>query len=78
MYETDIDIDFSDIPEITDFSKGFKKPELARNLKKYGYTIRIHHGPPDGGWYEIKKVTPEEIAARDAMRKEYYSIYIRR
>jgi hypothetical protein len=46
-----------------DFSKGFKNPHAA-NLKKYGCTIEIHHGPPDGGWDEIRKISPEEMAAR--------------
>jgi hypothetical protein len=35
---------FSDIPEITDFSKGFKKPEIASRLKSDGYSVLIHYG----------------------------------
>jgi hypothetical protein len=56
-----------------DFSKGYKNPH-AENILKYGCTIEIHHGPPDGGWDEIQKISPDDIAARinyrGAMRLE--------
>jgi len=41
MHEHDEDIDFSDIPEITDFSKGRKNP-FAGQFKN-GYTIIVEH-----------------------------------
>lgn len=37
------DIDFSDIPEIKDFSKRRKNP-FAERMKK-GYTVRVHYPP---------------------------------
>ncbi|MDR1532049.1 MAG: hypothetical protein LBS62_07675 [Clostridiales bacterium] len=42
-----------------DFSKGFKNPHAER-IRKYGYTITIHHESADGGWDEFRKVSPEE------------------
>ena len=41
MYLHDEEIDLSDIPEITDFSKGRKNP-FAGTFKK-GYTITVEH-----------------------------------
>ena len=44
-----------------DFSKGFRKPELAERLRKYGYTVRVTHGENE----EIIKeyfVSPKDIA----------------
>jgi len=46
MRVNDNAIDYSDIPEITDFSTARKNP-YAENIKKYGYTIRIHYSPED-------------------------------
>jgi len=39
-------IDYSDIPEITDFSTARRNP-YAEKIKKYGYTIQIHYSPED-------------------------------
>jgi len=41
MFEHDSKIDLSDIPEITDFSKGRKNPFAGKF--KDGYTIIIEH-----------------------------------
>jgi len=46
MNATDMAIDFSDIPEITDFTTARKNP-YAEKIKKYGYTLRIHYSPQD-------------------------------
>ena len=46
MNEKDKDIDYSDIPAITDFSSARKNP-YAEKIKKYGYTVRIHYSPED-------------------------------
>ena len=39
-------IDYSDIPEITDFSNARKNP-YAEKIKKNGYTLRIRYSPED-------------------------------
>jgi len=39
-------IDYSDIPEITDFSKARKNPH-AKAIKENGYSITIHYSPQD-------------------------------
>ena len=49
VIDEDALIDYSDIPEITDFSKGVRKPEIAARMKK-GYTIVIEHE----GYNEIR------------------------
>jgi hypothetical protein len=41
MNDNDSDIDFSDIPEITDFSKARKNPFAGKF--KDGYTIIVEH-----------------------------------
>jgi len=46
MSNLDKTIDYSDIPEITDFSSARKNP-YAEKIKKYGYTLRIHYSPDD-------------------------------
>jgi len=46
MNEKDREIDYSDIPAITDFSSARKNP-YADKIKKYGYTLRIHYSPED-------------------------------
>jgi len=46
MNKKDLFIDYSDIPEITDFSSAKKNP-FAEKIKKYGYTLRIHYTPED-------------------------------
>ncbi|MCL2356596.1 MAG: hypothetical protein FWC70_05470 [Defluviitaleaceae bacterium] len=46
MNEKDNSIDFSDIPEITDFSSARKNP-YAEKIKKHGYTIMIRYSPED-------------------------------
>ena len=42
----DNQIDYSDIPPITDFSSVRKNP-FAEHIKKHGYTIQIHYSPED-------------------------------
>ena len=39
-------IDYSDIPAITDFSKGRKNPHAA-TIKEKGYSITVHYSPQD-------------------------------
>jgi len=41
MYDNDANIDFSEIPEITDFSKGSKNPFAGKF--KDGYTVIVEH-----------------------------------
>ena len=43
-------INYDDIPEITDFSKGVRKPELAAR-RKNGYTVVIERE----GYNEVRK-----------------------
>jgi len=45
MYENEVDIDLSDIPEIKDFSKGRKNPFAGEFIK--GYTIIVEHNDFD-------------------------------
>ena len=69
-------IDYSDIPEITDFTNARKNPH-AESIRKYGYSITVHYSPEDVadmlkqsvahidsmedmGWLDLD---PEEIAA---------------
>ncbi|MCL2404918.1 MAG: hypothetical protein FWC92_05145 [Defluviitaleaceae bacterium] len=46
MHKVDTHIDYSDIPEITDFSKGRKNPH-ATKIKKEGYSVTVHYSPED-------------------------------
>ena len=46
MQKINTNIDFSDIPEITDFSKGRKNPH-AEKIKKEGYSVTIRYSPED-------------------------------
>ena len=39
-------INYDDIPEIKDFSKGRKNPH-ARKIKENGYSVTIHYTPED-------------------------------
>ena len=39
-------IDYSDIPEITDFSTARRNPH-AESIIKHGYSITIHYSPKD-------------------------------
>ena len=39
-------IDTTDIPEITDFSKARPNP-YAEKIRKHGYSITIHYSPQD-------------------------------
>jgi len=49
----DDEINFDDIPEITDFSKGWRNPEIAQR-RKNGYTVIVEHKDFDE-IIEIKK-----------------------
>ena len=40
------DIDFSDIPEVTDFSSARKNPYFER-IKKYGFSVTEHYTADD-------------------------------
>ena len=40
------EIDFSDIPPITDFSTGRRNPH-AEKIKKEGYSVTIHYSPQE-------------------------------
>ena len=46
MYRDNAAIDYSDIPEITDFSKARKNP-YAEKIRKHGYSITIRYSPED-------------------------------
>jgi len=62
-------INFDDIPEITDFSKGRKNP-FADKLKREGYTIRIRYNPEDLG-----QITGEEACQLDSEELRALEIY---
>lgn len=61
MSEKDKSIDYSDIPEITDFSTARKNPH-AEKIKKYGYSITIHYSPED-----VANMTKRSIEKIDNM-----------
>ena len=44
MNTSNIPIDLSDIPEITDFSKAKKNP-YAEKIIKHGYSTTVHYSP---------------------------------
>ena len=48
-------IDTSDIPEITDFSKARPNP-YAEKIRKHGYSITIHYSPED-----VARMTRESL-----------------
>jgi len=52
-----------------DFANAIKNP-FAEKLKN-GYTIKVHHNSPDGGWDEIIEVTPDEVEAANIKRENY-------
>jgi len=52
-----------------DFSKGFRKPQLAESLRRNGYKIEITNG--EGCERKVVDeyfITPEEVMAYDARR----------
>ena len=55
---SNIPIDFSDIPEITDFSTAHRNPYYER-IRKNGFTITEHYSPED-----VKKIV-SGICRRD-------------
>ena len=55
--------------ECYDFSKGFRKPQLAERLRKYGYKVEITSGEGnDRKVVDEYFVTPEEVMAYDGRR----------
>jgi len=46
MHKDDINIDFSDIPPISNLKKGRKNPH-AEKINKEGYSITLHYSPTD-------------------------------
>ena len=55
--------------ECYDFSKGFRKPQLAERLKKNGYKVEITNGKSsDKKVVDEYFVTPEEVMAYDIRR----------
>ena len=61
MNTSNIPIDLSDIPEITDFSKAKKNP-YAEKIKKHGYSVIIRYSPAD-----VAAMTERNINAIDSM-----------
>ena len=57
----DNQIDYSDIPAITDFSTARKNP-FAEQIKKHGYTIQIHYSPED-----VARMTAQSIDEIDGI-----------
>ena len=54
-----------------DFSKGFKRPDLAKRLRENGYSVTVTDG--DGEEARVIReyfVSPEEVAARGKRRDE--------
>ena len=63
------EIDFSDIPEITDFSKAIKNPFYGKYIKDGKYTVIIEHsGFDEVAEYEIKtgKKTVLQLIIKDS------------
>jgi N-acetyl-anhydromuramyl-L-alanine amidase AmpD len=57
------------VKECYDFSKGFRKPQLAESLKKNGYKVEITDSKSsDRRVVDEYYVTPEEVMAYDARR----------
>ena len=55
--------------ECYDFSKGYRKPQLAERLRKNGYKVEITSGEGnDRKVVDEYFVTPEEVMAYDARR----------
>jgi NAD/NADP transhydrogenase alpha subunit len=55
-----------------DFSKGFKRPDLAKRLRENGYKVTVTDG--DGENAKIIReyfVSPEEVTARSQRRAEF-------
>ena len=55
-----------------DFSKGVKKPEIAKQRREYGYKVRIVDGDSDNS-NVVKEyfVSPEQIAEANKRRDEW-------
>lgn len=84
LHKTDSTIDFSDIPEITDLTKGRKNPH-ATKIKKEGYSITVHYSPEDvaeGHFDDTKEIIQalvELMPSHDSKRllahiKEHYEL----
>jgi len=57
------------VKECYDFSKGFRKPQLAERLKTSGYKVEITNGEgADRKVVDEYFVTPEEVMAYDQRR----------
>jgi len=57
------------VKECYDFSKGFRKPQLAERLKSNGYKVEITNGEgADKKVVDEYFVTPEEVMAYEQRR----------
>jgi len=55
-----------------DFSKGFKRPDLAKRLRENGYNVTVTDGDSkDSKVIREYFVSPEEVIARGKRREEY-------
>jgi hypothetical protein len=55
-----------------DFSKGFKRPDLAKRLRENGYKVTVtDNDSEDAKIIREYFVTPEEVSARGNRRNEY-------
>jgi len=60
------EIDFSDIPEITDFSKAIKNPFAER--MKQGYSVTINYETPEDVSRDIAKGTVDELLKKQGLK----------
>ncbi len=51
-----------------DPSKWVRKPEIAENIKKHGYTVIVYTDETETEILEQRFVSPEEVAEQIAMR----------
>lgn len=73
-----IPIDFSDIPEITDFSKARKNP-YAERIRKHGYTVMIHYSPEDVAARikeNVDKITEMDMSDLDVDERRAFERYL--
>lgn len=65
-------IDTSDIPEITDFSKGRPNP-FAEKMRKYGFSVTIHCSPEYASGMSdesLRKIINFDISGLDEEEEE--------
>ena len=55
-----------------DFSKGFKRPDLAKRLRENGYKVTVTDGEGENAKIVREySVSPEDVVARGKRREEF-------